>query len=313
MLLTPEVAEDIDGGRRSEPVLLEAVPGAGLGQYPGCETTPVLRRINGVTANESGNLRLDALECYRLERPIATSDPEASGEVGLLEYTYMGPARNIRLQPAALKISNDCGPCCECDDFVNVYEAIRKISNRYAELGRRAELVRDQYRENITRWESQRECRRANLLQVAMLPLGPCRLAVAASLCNGTSEPLLDAQLTLDFSASSLAGCIVCASTFRRGNVDPYRNVPPSRLMPYKLGGEWPIFTANFDCINEGENGYVTFVLQFPGCSPSDTVSLTLSAAAAGTSNPGGAQPITSNSGLIAFVDTGGCCEVADE
>ena len=313
MLLTPETVEDVDGSRRYEPVLLEAVPGAGLGQYPGCEATPVLRRINGVTADEAGNLRVDALECYRLERPIAESDPEATGSVGFTEYTYLGPVRNIRLQPAALKLSNDCGPCCECDDFVNVYEAIRKISNRYAELGRRAELVRDQYRENITRWEAQRECRQANLIQVAMMPLGPCRLAVAASLCNGTSEPLLDAEVSLDLTASSIAGCVVCGTTYRRGNVDPYRNVPPSRLMPYKLGGGWPIFTANFDCINEGENGYVTFVLQFAGCTAADVVSMTLTASAAGGANPGGAQPITAVSGLITSPDTGDCCEVSSE
>jgi len=80
--------------------------------------------------------------------------------------------------------------------------------------------------------------------------------------------------------------------------------------MPYKLGGAWPIVSANFDCINEGENGYVTFVLQFPGCNAADVVSLTLSAEAAAVANPGGALPITATSGLLVNPDVGDCCEV---
>jgi hypothetical protein len=311
-ILDVQSQTDVDGTRRVTNVLLEAVPGAGLGQYPGCDAVPVLRRINGVTADDAGNLRLDAAECYRLEQPILESDPEAVSELGPLEYTYLGGTRNIRLNQATLKISNDCGPCCECDDFVNVYEAIRRVSNRYAELGRRAEAVRDQYKENIDRWNAQKSCRQANLLQMALLPIGSCRLAVAASLCNGTTEPLLDGELTLDFSASTIAGCVLCGTTYRRGNVDPYRNIPPSQLMPYKLGGEWPLFTASFDCINEGENGYVTFVLQLPGCTASDIVALTVSASAAGGANPGGATPISWASGLIVSSDSGSCCETGE-
>jgi len=295
-----EDPEIVDGGKLIRGLTVDFDPGAGLGQYPGCdEEERYIRRINETEPDDRGNLLIDATDCYRLERPIADSESSSSAISGV----YSGAYRNVDVVKATLKFSNDCGPCCDCEDFINVYEGIRKLDNKYQELGQRAEIVRDLFRTNKSRWETQIACRVNDRLRIAMQPVAPCRLAVAVALCNGTDEPLKNPTLNLAFSASR-PGCVVCNTTWRKGNVDASTGTPPARSKPYKLGGSWPNFTAQFDCINPAEQGYVSFVLQFDGCQESDNVVLNLTC-----TDCGDLPAARDETGLIRDPDTGDCCE----
>lgn len=276
--LIPSEITGNDGERFIQPLTINANPGAGIGQYP-CETEEVLRRINDTTADSAGNVIMDAAGCYRLERPL---DTEADTD---LELGFPSAA----VTPGTLKISNDCGPCCDCQDFINVYEAIRKLSNKYSELGERAEAVRDQYRFNKERWLEDKQCRKGTSLQLLMIPLPRCRVAVAAAICNSTDLPLHNVELRICFE-STIPGCILCNTTTRRGNNSPTGKPSAYQTHPYKLSGQWPRYSAYFDCINPGENGVVHFMMFFPGCTDGDRVCIVLRAYGEDT---GGAITIT--------------------
>jgi hypothetical protein len=92
-------------------VVVTAEPGAGLGRYPSCdEPDTVIRRINGVGPDAAGNVALSAAGCYWAERPV------------------LSQAATADLLPAALRLNNNCGPCCECTDYENTYRGVRHLS-----------------------------------------------------------------------------------------------------------------------------------------------------------------------------------------
>ena len=256
-----------DGGKVIEAFAVDSTPGEGLGRFPGCEENLYLRHLNTATADDRGNVKLDASGCYRVQQPVA-SIVTAEGA-----KTF----QQVQLTPNTVQLFNDCGACCSCDDFVAVYEALRKLWFKYKLLGQRAEAVRDLYAANRDRWEENRECRADTVLRCAMLPVVPCKMGVSAGICNNSDEPLTNVAVQLDFSGDSATeGCVVCDSSHRRYNIDPSSTVPPNVWQPYTLEGDFPVFTARFDCINPGQVGTVTFQLDFPGGGESDNVCVTV-------------------------------------
>ena len=215
--------------------------------------------------------------------------------------THVTGSRMVTVEDAALQISNDCSPCCECQDFANVYEAIRKLSLAYYDLAKRAEAVRDQYAANKERWESSAECRARGSIRVIGQAMGFCKVAIAAGFCNTTDEPITDLELRFCFDPTGPAGCIVCDSATRQHGP----NVQHTE--PYKLSGSWPRFSAVFECISPGQTARITFVVHFPGCVNGQTMSLTVSAHGNKTAE---ATPQTLNVSLLAAPDDD-CCETS--
>jgi hypothetical protein len=246
-------------------VTISADPGGGTGRYP-CEADLSIKRINGIEALDTGNFRMDASGCYRLERPLDSVIP------------------GWRLDTAdlvdnSLKLSSDCGPCCECDDFLNVYEGIRRLTNTYNALGLKAEAVRDQYGFNRDRWEVSRECRSTQSLRVAAQAIGDCRVAIGMGLCNSSDEPMTDVMLSVCFNygpdanglqaTTSVVGCVLCNSTIKVGDSADGRG-RGSESTPAELSGEFPNYTISFDCISPGYVGLVHWVMFFPYCDGTD-------------------------------------------
>lgn len=281
-----QVGETVEvSGRRTTQIIVNASPGDGAGKFgPACDEndTPDIKNINGVAPNDNGNFYLDATGCYRIERPV----------IAELNPT---PAREVRVQNHALKLSNDCGPCCECDDFVAVWEAIRKLRNRYANLVERAQAVRDQYHANRSRWTEQRECRLNDRLRVNLQPICPGELGIAVGYCNNSDECIEGLVLHMSFDYESIEGYtdadgesplsattsatfyeVSCNSTFRGGHVDPDR--PKNRQYVkneyYTLGGSYPYFWAHFPKVDPGAMAFVTFRVRFQGATAEDVVEL---------------------------------------
>lgn len=290
MVIAPgEQPDNIDGGDRISTISFDATPGGGLGRVD-CVPVNFLRHINGVESDAGGNLLVDASACYRIERPII-GDPVESEEDGKPPI--------VICRPASLKLSNDCGPCCECRDFLSVYEAIRRLTQRYNRLGQLAEAVRDQYQLNIERWNRDRRCRKKNRLRIAAMALPDCRIAFAIGLCNATQLPMENVWLRACFNygpdttgltaRSTVRGCVVTMTTTRRGNVDPSGRPRGGQTHLYQMLGDWPTYNAHFDCINPGTMGVVTFVMEFYGCGDGDYVELVLRAFGEDTGN---AEPI---------------------
>jgi hypothetical protein len=279
-----------DGERLATTFTFGAAPGSGKGKFgPACDdeatdTVGVLRRLNNITGDNSGNFTLDALECYRIERPI-------------LEVLNPGPPRQVRVRDHALKVSNDCGPCCECEDYINTYEGIRRLRNRYAELDARAKAVRALYISNRQRFIDSAECRVNDRLRVVVRPLCPDEVAVAIGYCNNSDDCLRGLVIPISFqhsaSEASLSECdaettyngdgspeATCNSTFRSGNRDenPAQGNNGSALDFYQLGGEYPHFYAAWERVDPGALAQVTFRLKFPNSQEGDQVEISVDA-----------------------------------
>jgi hypothetical protein len=184
----------------------------------------------------------------------------------------------IVITPGTVQIFNDCGPCCECQDFINVYEGIRKLVEKYNELGKRAEAVRDLFQANKQRWETSKTCREGQNLRITSHAVPVCRAALAFGICNNSDEKIEDVTLTIDFTGSARAGHILANTTVRNGNEGP---TPSDRTTVYELDGAWPVYTAHFDCISPGRMGSITTMMKFPDCNEGDTIKVKL------TSNQG--------------------------
>jgi hypothetical protein len=218
-------------------VRIEFVPGEGQGVYPGCQDEPSLYMINDVTPDKFGRLIIKATDCYA-----------------------------ITAEENRILLRNDCKVCCECSDYVKVYEAIRRLFHRYKELAKRAELARQKFIANIQRWELARECRRKQTLRAITVALPECRLAVAAGVCNQSDFPLKDVRVRITFYGPR--GCVICNTVYRRGNVDVQEGKDKSHILkPYTLEGEWPTYEAAFECIHPATNGYVMFLVQYDHCT----------------------------------------------
>lgn len=264
-----------DGRRRSTMVRFNALAGSGRGRFgPGCDETfpPVIRRVNNVTGGPGGNLGLDATGCYRIERPvqavIAAADPNVTPE-------------QVRIRDHTLRFSNDCGPCCECEDFIHVWEAIRRLRDRYADLVARAQATRDLYHANRDRWLKALECRDGAALRAVLQPVPGNEVGISIAYCNSSEKCLHGVVFAISFAYTEAVRLeclehgeplaanttavflgIVEDATSRTGNVDPQnRNTggKPSQQEFYRIGGEYPHFFAYFDAINPHSMGSISF------------------------------------------------------
>lgn len=302
-LIADEADLNTEGAAYVRLIQLDLEAGTGDGRFP-CDPEILIKQINGVTPDERGNVTMDATDCYRLERPLENVEGQLADVV-----------------KATLSIHNDCGPCCDCDSFVSVYEAIRKLDKQYRDFGIRAEAIRDQYKANTTRWEGEAACKAGEpQLQIVSQAFPGCKIAYGVGICNNTDRPLKNVQLTVDFEygpgdpdyveptdpeadpiviTNTLVGCILCNSTIRRGNVDPATG-GGKHSRPYKIEGTWPTYTMGFDCINPGDLGAITWVMYFEGCADSDQIDFAV--------NYNGTVVTSSTSTMDAIVDND-CCD----
>lgn len=274
--LEVETLETTDGGRNQTQITLHAQPGTGLGRFTGCEEEQVVRSINLQPGSATGQFTIAAGDCYRVEIPHTIFDGEA-------EPT-----------PHALRLLNDCGPCCECDDYLAVYEAIRRLRNRYLAIGQQAEAVRDLYRQNIQRWIGQGRGRAATPVRLAIYPITTNRVAISAAFCNTDRPPVSELELQFNFVYSDAefpdvtantpgAAVVVCGSSFRAGDFDrgdslqtAGRPLPSVTKEPFALDGTYPTLSAFFASIPSGGMAFASFMLDFVGVEVGDTVEVVL-------------------------------------
>lgn len=127
------------GGRQLTPVTIDAISGAGTGQYLLCTNNAYLRTLTGVPPDsDSGNVQLKPEECYWLERPLA-ADPAA------LVPPVHSTAYDGTVVQHAVKLHNSCGPCCSCDDYVASYDYLRTLWNRARAVSERFDAVHSDY------------------------------------------------------------------------------------------------------------------------------------------------------------------------
>lgn len=253
---------------RNAEIAFAAIPGAGEGQYSDCDSTPspVIRSIGGGTANKYGDFLLASSDCGYVRVPTT------HGESGVNPVTV----NNFPV----ISIGDDCPPCCDCPDYVNLALYMNRLHARYKLVGDRAHETKLLYEANKNRWETQYDCRMSTPLRVILVPQYCPRMDVVLFFCNHCDTCLQNGTLTVAFSTypSDVAAELVCGYTQIKAP-----RIPPGSAIT--LNGDYPNYSVNLPPIDKGESGYVKFRLKFAERAPL-RVSATLTGTAGLTAAP---------------------------
>ncbi len=172
----------VEGTRNTQQILLEAIPLAGLGVFPGCvDQEKVIRTINVVRSNEHQNFLYDSEGCIRVQRPIVLNS--ASPRVFSYSATSLP---NTAEAAAAILVSNDCKNCCDCTYFAQTYQGLKRQWNLFKSTAKNAEQARDTYAQNKERWLVQKQIREADMLRVRISLDGKCKIRWGIAFCNAS-------------------------------------------------------------------------------------------------------------------------------
>lgn len=243
-------------------IVMTAQPGGGEGRYPSCEEpTEDIRRINGIGVGPSGDFIMSAAGCYWVERPVTFQDATAT------------------VLPAAIRLNNNCGPCCECDDYEKTYQGVRRLYAQFKEIGRRGEVVRGNFRENIARWNAQRECRKNDPTRVTAAASSDGYFGVAVSYCNtdDVCKYELDLKLTFSHSQGKVGVMVPCMTTV---------NTYSGGVERKELYGSWNEWGNYWAALDKGRSLVMATRLRFTDVEPGDSVTVTATPYIAGVAQP---------------------------
>jgi len=141
--MTAQQAGITEGARQKSVVELAAVAGAGEGYYVSCDpnTSPGIRTINKVPPNKLGSLKLAGLDCLWVETLLS----------GIINPSGVYPNTDYlgALQPGLLALHNNCGACCDCEDYKAAYDAISRLWARAKAVALELEAARVRYNQLV--------------------------------------------------------------------------------------------------------------------------------------------------------------------
>lgn len=268
-----ELEEPITTGHRArQQIVLNATVGAGAGIYPGCVGEAlVIKRVNNVPPSDAGDFFLSAADCYALRQPTTLIQPSP---------------RLTAPTPAMLKFSNNCKPCCACDDYVEVAEYMNQVGQRYIDLGQTFNGIRDLYHENKQRWEASQGCITRKPLRLALVPQVCPFLDVGLQFCNQSADCKRNVVLTIDFTGTTEAALGVEVpgfTTISGASFSPGGQTPQTER--YVMDGSWPIFKAYWDSVQPFSAVSVRFRLEFNNCGMDGESAYLIKAYLYGTTN----------------------------
>lgn len=249
-----------EGFRPRPQLTFDFVPGAGQGRLPGCDDSenPPLRTIKGVRATADGRFFLDSDGCLRIypDGLIVDTDP-----LRIYAYNEVGD----RPHDNALVLRGVCQPCCKCDDFVNVWLALKKVRDDLAEAVGLADAAKAVYGRNVSRWTETAGCRGGDLT-VQVRAAGNCTLEVGIASCNKTGYCLGPVELRVTLGRGAGSGTVIQPGFIRKTGGGTNK---------ITVGGAWPTFAVKFDAGGEGETLGASFRVKLPNCSPGEAISAT--------------------------------------
>ena len=277
MSVEPDI-ERVDGGRFFHIVNLDGVAGAGEGRLTGCEEVePLVRRINRITPDPAGNFKIEADDCFRQQPSLFLDDTDG---VKIAEYSAAGLSQEEAR--AAVKLYDDCRPCCECDYFVRTYRGLKRMWERWKSIAADAELVRDTFGQNRDRWLAQLECRLANPLRLVVITEPGCKTFMGGIYCNMSKCCLtgLELRFTLQrYRNGVLLEEPPTTVTLNESYIEGSATDGEEKYTPlfYEQPPKWPVMQYNFEYANPQETSMAKLRLCIT-CEAADSLKVTLSA-----------------------------------
>jgi hypothetical protein len=139
-----------------------------------------VRTINQIGPDAAGAFRIEAGGCHKVQSPLAETAPVG----GVRQAEYAAAGLSAGQAAAALRLGNDCAPCCGCDDFADTYRGLSLLWDQWQALASWGMAVRDRHGRNVARWNAQAECRAAQALAFTARPEPACKSGLSAQYCN---------------------------------------------------------------------------------------------------------------------------------
>jgi hypothetical protein len=191
---------DISIGQEARKIVIDALPGLGLGEAPGCPEPGEavdLKTINGQPANAAGNFTLSSSGCSAYVVAILP-DPEkppAPGKPDDYKFGVAGMADSEGNNRLIAK--NNCKPCYDCSYFIQTYRGLARQHAKYRTLAQYAEITGGAYKDNRELWIEEKTIRERENLKIALRSDGKCKVSWAVSFCNTTKQCLTAHALSL--------------------------------------------------------------------------------------------------------------------
>jgi hypothetical protein len=260
--------QPVGGGRAGKRFSINAIPGAGLGRWPGCDDEVLtINRINSTAPGDRGDFLFSTERskppCYWFERPstLISAWPRVTD-----------------VTPATLQLHNNCVPCCSCDDFVEVKKGIDSVYGRWLTLGRSAERIRNTYAVNRTRWLAQKDCRESQPQRLTLVTACEGLVGIGYSFCHMAREceGPLEVTFTFETFTGSSESIIPATYDFSLVGARTRKNEITGGMKPYEMGGTMPTVTAYWDLLNAYSAAKLTMVAR--GCDTSGDAIMAITA-----------------------------------
>lgn len=182
----------IAGSRKTNRILLEAIPGAGLGVFPGCvDSEVVVRTINKQRANTYQNFTLDGEACVRLQRAVGLTATTPR------TFDYAAFSLSSSEAKASLEFHNDCKACCDCESFARTYQGLKRQWFLHKDLADFAVATRDNYDSNVARWAAEKDIREKDQIKIRLENAGDGKVSWGVNHCNASKCCIVGVQLSL--------------------------------------------------------------------------------------------------------------------
>lgn len=186
----------IEGSRLTNRIAINSAPGLGTGAFPSCNPDDIdvpLRRLNDAKGDDKQNITLDSgIDCIRLQRPVTLVN-DCPRQFEFDPTVVPAPETGAHTN----RLINDCVSCCDCDYFARTYQGLKRQWNAYQVIADDTIEARDQFKENVTRWNYQKECRESHPTMLVVRILPNCTVDVGVTFGNTSPCCLVDVHMRL--------------------------------------------------------------------------------------------------------------------
>jgi len=259
------------GSRLVNRIAINSEPGLGTGTFPSCDPDEIkapLRRLNNAKADDKQNIILDSgVDCIRLQRPVTlVNDCPRQFEFDAT-VTPSGDAAHTN------RFVNDCVSCCDCDYFARTYQGLKRQWNAYQVIADDTIEARDQFEQNVTRWNYQKECRESNPIMLIVRVLPNCTVDVGVTFGNASGCCLVGVHMRLTFEYYNGSEWVVyptdelCDKGIIRA-IDVKTTQSRGEVKSAAPMGKFPVIDILEDYLPASATFQVAVKLCFPGCIP---------------------------------------------